>query len=101
MTETCSNCRFFHTPPHGIKPVCRRYPPTLWRSPNRNDPLFSAFPTTSPTAWCGEWKRSLEDEAAANRKLANGPDTAIRALALARHDRKAALARERRLEAMT
>ncbi len=61
MTDTCSNCRFFHDPTHSIKPMCRRFPPTLWVSPhNHKDPLFSAYPNTPPKAWCGEWKGVAE-----------------------------------------
>lgn len=83
--ETCSNCCFFHNPSHSIKPMCRRYPPTLWLPHDPSDPLMSAFPNTPPKAWCGEWKRSHEDEAADQRALLGGPSAAARAFA---HGRK-------------
>ncbi len=66
MTDTCSTCRYFLSPPE--PGVCRRYPPAVridrqivaidkgdrsvseWRTD-----VTSEFPRMQPHGWCGEW----------------------------------------------
>lgn len=49
---SCKDCRFF------VQPHCRRFPPTRIAF-LKNGTALSDFPTTLPTAWCGEFKSKI------------------------------------------
>ena len=56
MTDTCSTCRYFLSPPE--PGVCRRYPPAVRidRLPQTLQcEVTSEFPRMQPHGWCGEW----------------------------------------------
>jgi hypothetical protein len=67
--ETCSTCRYFHSPCGLTRGECRRSSPqVVGLSETSKDPYLrgdvvsyreTCWPRIDSTDWCGEWERKL------------------------------------------
>ena len=62
LCATCKHFRKFQKPTTIDDGECRRFPPAFTPFNQGDGSWIERFPKVSMTAWCGEWKSTMECE---------------------------------------